>query len=195
MDEASAAEGCEEKEPAGVIGPPIRERLIRFFGEPMVQYVEAAGTGVIVLAVGQPFADVSPVLRRLGAAVDRWPVPPAGLFVLEDRMVILRSTSAMTLAHEFGHAIDCALGGRIYRSTIDPDIRRAFEAARGFVTPYAASGIDEYFAEGLRAYAGANDPRSLWPAVTRDRLREIDARLAQIVDDVFREVETAAVAV
>lgn len=33
MDESSATEGSEEKEPPGVIGQPIRERLIKFYGE------------------------------------------------------------------------------------------------------------------------------------------------------------------
>jgi hypothetical protein len=88
----------------------------------------------------------SGALRRLASGVDDWPVPPAGLFVVEARAVYLRSTSPMTVAHEFAHALDCALGGRVYLSSVDPRVRRAFRDARAFITPYAASGLDEYFA-------------------------------------------------
>jgi hypothetical protein len=47
---------------------------------------------------------------------------------------------------KFGHALDCALGGGVYRSGYDSDIRKAFAAAKDFVTVYAAVGRDEYFA-------------------------------------------------
>src|SRR6185437_12140151 len=49
------------------------------------------------------------------------------------------------------------------RSGIDPRVRANFTNARAFVTPYAATGIDEYFAESLRAFVGVNDPVSPWP--------------------------------
>jgi Mlc titration factor MtfA (ptsG expression regulator) len=52
----------------------------------------------------------------------------------------------MTIAHEFAHALDCALGGAVYLSGVDPRIRRTFASATAFVTPYAASACDEYFA-------------------------------------------------
>jgi hypothetical protein len=58
----------------------------------------------------------------------------------------------------------------MYHSSVDPVIRRAFESATQFVTPYAATSLDEFFAESWRAYLGANDPHSLWPTVTRARL-------------------------
>ncbi len=91
----------------------------------------------------------------------------------------------MTVAHEFAHALDCALGGGVYLSSVDPRIRRAFDGATAFVTPYAASGIDEYFAEALRAWVECNDPQSLWPRATRARLRSIDPRMAAIVASLF----------
>ncbi|MEO7038929.1 MAG: hypothetical protein ABI186_02740, partial [Candidatus Elarobacter sp.] len=134
---------------------------------------------------GEGYCDRSRTLRRLASSVDGWPVPPAGLFVVEERVVYLRSTSAMTVAHEFAHALDCALGGGVYLSGIDPRIRRAFQAARAFVTPYAASGLDEYFAECVRAWVEANDPRSPWPRATRARLRALDPAIAEIVETLF----------
>ncbi|MBV8424907.1 MAG: hypothetical protein JO349_06930, partial [Candidatus Eremiobacteraeota bacterium] len=80
----------------------------------------------------------------------------------------------------------------VYRSGVDPRIRRAFSRARTFVTPYAASGIDEYFAEAVRAHVGANDPGSPWPEATRERLRAIDPDLARIIGKLFRyELRTA----
>jgi hypothetical protein len=121
----------------------------------------------------------------LAAGVDSWPVPPAGLFVVEERTVYLRSSSPMTVAHEFAHALDCALGGGVYLSGVDPRIRRAFRQARAFVTPYAASGLDEYFAESVRAWVEANDPRSPWPRATRARLRALDPPMAAILESLF----------
>jgi hypothetical protein len=112
---------------------------------------------------------------------------PAGLFVVEERTVYLRSPSPMTVAHEFGHALDCALGGGVYRSGYDLEIRRSFAMAKAFVTPYAATGLDEYFAESLRGYVGVNDAKSPWPKATRARLRAIDPRMAAFMDRLFEK--------
>lgn len=117
--------------------------------------------------------------------VDAWPAPPAGLFVVEERTMYLRSRSPMTVAHEFGHALDCALGEGVYRSSVDPVLRRLFSEAQAFVTPYAATGIDEYFAESLRAYVEANDTNSFWPRATRDRLRRIHPDMYEYVERLF----------
>lgn len=160
---------------------------LRRFGAGPLRFAAAAGIRVHVLAEGERYRDLSPALRRLGIDVDSWPAPPAGLFVVEERRVYLRALGAMTVAHEFGHALDCALGGGTYRSAVDPAIRRAYTRAKAFVTPYAASGIDEYFAEAIRAHIGANDPASPWPQATRERLRTIDPEIARIVARFFRE--------
>ena len=152
----------------------------------LLERTAAAGCRIHTLADGERYRDVSASLRRLGVDVDGWPVPPAGLFVVEERTVYLRSRSRMTIGHEVGHAIDCALGGGLYRSGFDPQIRAAFAAAREFVTPYAASGLDEYMAEALRAYAGGlNDDHSPWPAATRNRLRSCDPAMYALVADLF----------
>jgi hypothetical protein len=166
------------------VRPHIEATLARF-GDGALRLAVSAGIRIEVLAASERFRDRSLALRRLGAGVDDWPVPPAGLFVVEERTVYLRSTSPMTVAHEFAHALDCALGGGIYLSGVDPRIRRAFAAARRFVTPYAASGIDEYFAEALRAWIDVNDPLSLWPRATRTRLRAADPTMAAIVESLF----------
>jgi hypothetical protein len=160
---------------------------LRRFGTGALRFAAAAGVRVHVLAQGERYRDLSPALRRLGVDVDAWPAPPAGLFVVEERRIYLRALGAMTVAHEFGHALDCALGGGTYRSAVDPRIRRAYARAKAFVTPYAASGIDEYFAEAIRAHIGANDPASSWPPATRERLRAADPEIARIVVKLFRE--------
>ncbi|MGB8265377.1 MAG: hypothetical protein WCE44_03565 [Candidatus Velthaea sp.] len=170
--------------PSAAIRAQIETTVSRF-GPGALRLAMAAGIRIEVLGVHEGFRDRSLALRRLGAGVDDWPVPPAGLFVVEERAVYLRSTSPMTVAHEFAHALDCALGGGVYLSGVDPRIRRAFGAARSFVTPYAASGLDEYFAEALRAWIDANDPLSLWPRATRARLRSVDPPMAAIVESLF----------
>lgn len=133
----------------------------------------------------QRYDEASVALARLGVRVDDWPAAPAGLFVVEERTVYLRSRSPMTVAHEFGHALDCALGGGVYLSGICPKVRKHFSAAREYITPYAATGLDEYFAEVLRAYVEANDSVSLWPRATRARLHRIDRPMYEYVDRLF----------
>jgi hypothetical protein len=157
------------------------------FGAGALRVAASAAIRIVLLRDGEAYRDRSKTLRRLGAGVDDWPAPPTGLFVVEERTVYLRSVSPMTVAHEFAHALDCALGGGVYLSGVDPRIRRAFRAARGFVTPYAASGLDEYFAESLRAWVEANDPRSPWPRATRARLRELDPAMCRILESLFRD--------
>lgn len=156
------------------------------FGESAIAFALANRTRIVPLDRAQRYDDASPALKRLGVDVDAWPAPPAGLFVVEERTVYLRSHSPMTVAHEFGHALDCALGHGVYRSSIDPRVRALFTAAKAYVTPYAATGTDEYFAECVRAFVEANDPASFWPRATRARLRRIDPQMYAYVDDLFR---------
>ena len=155
------------------------------FGPGALRLAANAGVKLVHLRGREAYRDRSRALRRLASGVDDWPVPPAGLFVVEERAVYLRSTSPMTVAHEFAHALDCTLGGGIYLSGVDPRVRRAFRNARAFVTPYAASGLDEYFAESIRAWVEANDARSPWPRATRSRLRAIDPAMSAILESIF----------
>jgi hypothetical protein len=158
------------------------------FGAGALEFASQHSIRIVPLSLAQRYATASRALRRLGIDVDAWPVPPAGLFVVEERTVYLRSASPMTVAHEFGHALDCALGGGVYRSGYDLRIRAAFNAARSFITPYAASGLDEYFAESMRAYAGVNDSHSPWPKATRDRLARIDPAMFEYLKEIFQSV-------
>ncbi len=168
----------------------VKTILEQYYPAAALRCMEANGTMIIVLQPSQSFCEVSPALRRLAPGIDCWPIPPAGLFVTEERAIYLRSKSPMTICHEAGHALDSALGGGVYLSGIDPKIRRAFAAASAFVTPYAASACDEYFAESVRAWIGANDPHSLGPRVTKERLATADPRMFSIVADLFAEVES-----
>lgn len=177
---------------AALLPPRVSARAARTiaatlarFGESALRYAATKGIRIVPLTPRRRYSDASTALRRLGVDVDAWPVPPAGLFVVEERTVYLRSASPMTVAHEFGHAIDCALGGGTYRSGYDPEIRAAFGAARSFVTPYAATGLDEYFAESVRAYVGVNDAHSPWPKATRKRLRQLDPAMFDYVTNLF----------
>lgn len=164
--------------------PEVVETLLRF-GRGALAYALKNHVRIILLRHGELYRDASRALARLGIDVDAWPAPPAGLFVVEERALYLRSRSPMTVAHEFGHALDCALGGGVYRSGIDPQVRSLFANARSFVTPYAATGVDEYFAESLRAYVEANDPASPWPRATRARLRHGDPGMHEFIELLF----------
>ncbi len=170
-------------------------RTLNRFGTGAVAFAYRNGIRVVPLHGGQRYDDRSAALRRLKVNVDAWPAPPAGLFVVEERTVYLRSRSPMTVAHEFGHALDCALGQGVYRSGSDPVLRALFAQAGAYVTPYAATGADEYFAECLRAYVEVNDAHSFWPRATRERLRRIDPNMYEYVADLFtNEFEPAAAA-
>ncbi|HTV91593.1 MAG TPA: hypothetical protein VMG98_02655 [Verrucomicrobiae bacterium] len=166
-------------------GAAIIATTLERFGAGALTFARDRHTRVAPLHRGETYAEASPALARLGIDVDAWPAPPAGLFVVEERTVYLRSRSTMTVAHEFGHALDCALGGGVYRSGIDPLLRRLFINARSFITPYAATGIDEYFAEALRAFVEANDPASHWPRATKARLRSTDPEMYDYVEQLF----------
>lgn len=167
----------------------VRATLEQYYPASAIRCMRENGMRFVALTHGQRFDEASPGLRRMRAGVDSWPLPPAGLFVVEERTVYLRSTSPMTVVHEAGHALDCALGNGVYLSSIDARIRRAFARATAFVTPYAASACDEYFAEAVRAWNGANDTPSLWPKATRERLQDLDPRMAEIVGSLFAEIE------
>lgn len=167
-------------------------QTLQRYGSDALRFAADRGISVAPLRRGERYASASPALERLGIDVDLWPAPPAGLFVVEERTVYLRSRSAMTIAHEFGHALDCALGGGVYLSGIDPELRTLFANATSFITPYAATGIDEYFAEGLRAFVEVNDLTSHWPRATRARLRKVDLGLYEYVDRLFRYAFKAA---
>ncbi|HYL26364.1 MAG TPA: hypothetical protein VEW74_00950 [Candidatus Nitrosotalea sp.] len=164
--------------------PEVVETLLRF-GRGALAYASRSRIRVMLLRPGELYREASAALARLGIDVDAWPAPPAGLFVVEERSLYLRSRSPMTVAHEFAHAIDCALGGGVYRSGIDPQVRALFANATSYVTPYAATGVDEYFAESLRAYVEANDPASPWPRATRARLRHTDPGMHEFVEQLF----------
>jgi hypothetical protein len=155
------------------------------FGRSALAFAATRNIRIVPLTRRQRYCDASASLRRLGVDVDAWPVPPAGLFVVEERCVYLRSATPMTVAHEFAHGLDCALGGGVYRSGYDRTVRRAFARARDFVTPYAATGLDEYFAESVRAYVEVNDARSPWPKATRARLRAVDESMFDFVERLF----------
>lgn len=176
---------------AALIDDSSRERAVSIirtlnrFGNGAIAFAHRASIRVVPLDRDQRYDQRSAALRRLGVDVDAWPAPPAGLFVVEERTVYLRSHSPMTVAHEFGHALDCALGEGVYRSSTDPVLRNLFAEARAYVTPYAATGADEYFAESVRAYVEINDAASFWPRATRARLRRIDPRMYEYVDTIF----------
>jgi hypothetical protein len=168
-----------------VDGAPAIAYTLARFGYGALAFALEQRTRVAPLRRGELYRDASPALLRLGVDVDAWPAPPAGLFVVEERTVYLRSRSPMTVAHEFGHALDCALGGGVYLSGVDPRIRRYFTAATTFVTPYAATGIDEYFAEALRAFIEVNDVTSHWPRATKARLRRVDPQMYEYIARLF----------
>lgn len=60
-----------------------------------------------------------------------------------------------------------------------------FATATGFVNEYASTGLDEYFAESVRAYVEINDARCAWLPLTRQDLYLRDPRMFALVERLF----------
>lgn len=142
----------------------------------------------VIVPKGRPFSQCSRSVASLVPDIDRWQAPPAGLFVLEERLLLLRGGALrMAAAHEFAHALDAVLAKqpRSYFSFESAEVRDAFASATGFVNEYAASGLDEYFAECTRAYVEVNDDRSSWLPLTRHDLYTRDPQMFSLLGRLF----------
>jgi hypothetical protein len=163
----------------------IAKIIATYYPSHLIEMLAKNGVTVRGLERRERYADASAELRKLGINVDGWPVSPHGLFVCAERTLYLRSATTMPIIHELGHGLDLVLGEGVYYSSYDVNIRRAFAYARDFVTPYAATGIDEYFAEAARAMCSANETSSPWPRVTPERLRSCDPTMYDIMNEIF----------
>jgi hypothetical protein len=169
--------------------PPARiVRALGAFGQAALTKAVDAGVRISIVPDQRRYAEFSPAVARLVPSIDDWSAPPSGLFVVEERRVLLRSRAmAMTAAHEFAHALDAVLAQRprSYFSYESEELRCCFATATGFVNEYAASGLDEYFAESVRAYLEINDARCAWLPLTRRDLFQRDRRMFALVDRLF----------
>ncbi len=171
--------------------PRTLVKALACFGRRALERAARSGVRVTLVARGRPFTQYSQSVASLVPDIDRWQAPPAGLFVLEERLLLLRSNALrMAAAHEFAHALDAVLAKqpRSYFSFESAEVREAFARATGFVNEYAASGLDEYFAECMRAYVEVNDDRSTWMPLTRQALCVRDPRMFAIVEGIFRSL-------
>ena len=160
------------------------------FGIAALECALRGGVRALIVPRGRSFSQFSRSVASLVPDIDRWQAPPAGLFVLDERLLLLRAGPLrMAAAHEFGHALDAVLAAkpRSYLSFESAGIRKAFASATGFVNEYAASGLDEYFAECVRAYVEVNDPRSSWLPLTRHDLLTRDPRMFALVERLFAD--------
>ncbi|HXW76924.1 MAG TPA: hypothetical protein VEJ20_05890, partial [Candidatus Eremiobacteraceae bacterium] len=168
--------------PAGLV------RVLARFGATALGAAAEAGVRIAVVPDGRKFADYSAAVAALVPGLDDWSSPPSGLFVVEERRILLRSRAlGMTAAHEFAHALDSVLASRprSYFSYESDELRHYFATATGFVNEYAASGLDEYFAESMRAYLEINDSRCAWLPLTRSELHVRDPRMDALLDRLF----------
>lgn len=166
--------------------PPAQiVRALAAFGESALDAAVQGGVRIAVVPPEKRYAEFSRAVARLVPSIDDWSAPPSGLFVVEERRVLLRDRAmTMTVAHEFAHALDAVLAKkpRSYFSYEDDDLRRCFATAAGFVNEYAASGLDEYFAESLRAYVEVNDSRCAWLPLTRYDLKTRDPKMFDLIE-------------
>lgn len=174
----------------GRVPPATLTAALAPFGDRALRLAVDAGVRITVVPSGRAFTQCSAAVAALVPDIDRWQAPPAGVFVLEEKLILLRSGALrMAAAHEFAHALDALLARRprSYFSFESAEIRAAYAAASGFINEYAASGLDEYFAECVRAYVEVSDDRSSWLPLTRKDLQTRDARMFSIIDSLFRD--------
>jgi hypothetical protein len=172
----------------GKRAPAALRRVLAAFGEAALACARDAGITIRIVPTGVRFSQVSDSVARCVPGIDDWSAPPSGLFIVEDRRVLLRDRAlAMTAAHEFAHALDASLATRkkSYYSFENEELRYYFATATGYVNEYAASGLDEYFAESVRAYIEVNDPACAWLPLTRQDLFLRDPRMFGLVERLF----------
>jgi hypothetical protein len=159
------------------------------FGISALKRAVRGGIRALIVPQDRSFSRYSRSVASLVPDIDRWQAPPAGLFVLDERLLMLRTGALrMAAAHEFAHALDAVIAEkpRSYFSFENAQVREAFASATGFVNEYAASGLDEYFAESVRAYVEVNDARSSWPPLTRHDLATRDPRMFSLIEQLFK---------
>jgi hypothetical protein len=174
-----------------MLGGPAPAELVGVlsrFGEPALTAAWRGETKISILTSRQRFAQASPAIKRCMPGIDDLRSPPAGLFVVEERRLLLRQEALrMACAHEFAHALDAVLARRprSYFSFESEELRFYFATATGFINEYAASSLDEYFAESVRAYVEVNDSQCTWLPVTRQDLYLRDPRMFALVERLF----------
>jgi hypothetical protein len=171
--------------------PPAKiVRALAAFGEKALAAVVAGGVCIAIVPERERYAEFSRVVARLVPGIDDWSAPPSGLFVVEEKRILLRDRAlTMTVAHEFAHALDAVLARkpRSYFSYESEELRRCFATTAGFVNEYAASALDEYFAESVRAYLEVNDSHCAWLPLTRFELKARDPKMFALIEKLFSE--------
>jgi hypothetical protein len=169
--------------------PPALVAALTAYGETALMAAANGGVTIALVPDGQPFSGFSSSVARCAPAIDEWASPPSGLFVVDERKVLLRPRSLrMTAAHEFAHAVDALLARkkRSYFSYESEELHYYFATATGYVNEYAASSLDEYFAESVRAYVEVNDERCAWLPLTRQDLYLRDPRMFALIERLFK---------
>ena len=166
--------------------PPTKiVRALAAFGEKALAAAVAGGVHISIVPERKRYSEVSRAVARLVPGIDDWSAPPSGLFVVEEKRILLRDRAlTMTVAHEFAHALDAVLAkkSRSYFSYESDELRRCFATTAGFVNEYAASALDEYFAESVRAYLEVNDSHCAWLPLTRFELKTRDPKMFDLVE-------------
>jgi len=173
----------------GAASPAELEDALAAYGESVLTAAMRRGFTIAIVPEGRPFASFSSSVARCAPGIDKWAAPPSGLFVVDEKRILLRPYALrMTAAHEFAHALDALLARkpRSYFSYESEELRYYFATATGFVNEYAASSLDEYFAESMRAYVEVNDERCAWLPLTRQDLYLRDPRMFALIERLFR---------
>ncbi|HET9342954.1 MAG TPA: hypothetical protein VFO25_08585 [Candidatus Eremiobacteraceae bacterium] len=169
--------------------PPAKiVKALSAFGENALAAAVAGDVHISIVPERKRYAEFSRAVARLVPGIDDWSAPPSGLFVVEEKRILLRDRAmTMTVAHEFAHALDAVLAKkpRSYFSYESEELRRCFATTAGFVNEYAASALDEYFAESVRAYLEINDSHCAWLPLTRFDLKARDPKMFALIEKVF----------
>jgi hypothetical protein len=65
-------------------------------------------------------------------------------------------------------------------------LQERYCASHGYLgNKVIGAGIDEYFAESMRAMAEQNNHCDYWPNATRERLRDVDPTMYSIIERIW----------
>ena len=157
----------------------LREQIITeasLLGPGVLEALATAGVSISAVPFGARLADYASKARKYGITV---PVGASGVFLPSEATLYMLDDTRATAVHELAHALDFTMGrGRdagdgeaSLKTQIDPEFARHMRGNGESPTPYGETNTQEFFAESLRAYCGADNAGTVFAATGPWKLR------------------------
>lgn len=157
----------------------LREQIISeasLLGPGVLESLAQAGVSISAVPRGHRLSDYAEKAKKYGITV---PMSASGVFLPSEATLYMLDDTRATAVHELAHALDFIMGlGRSAKDNqpslkthIDPEFRTLIRGNGVAPTPYGATNSQEFFAESLRAYCGADDTGAVFAATGPFKLR------------------------